>query len=273
MILPLLALSFALLTSTGCTSFQMTLGAEKIAKGLSYEKILTGDNQTVHIVVVEPRYFELKLVQAEGAPNLQKVSDLVDKHKALIAINGGFFKSDGKAAGALKINGEWKSPPTKHRGYMAWKNSGENFESMFGRAEATDQAPTSAYDNVIGGIPLLLLDGKKLDVKEENVLNEFLINRYARTAICTDTNDFIKLVVFDGGDRKMHALGLKYGASIDELGNFLLDIGCVNALNLDGGYSSTLIRKGKMVNSYAISFWPERSVGNALLVCPRVDAF
>jgi exopolysaccharide biosynthesis protein len=262
-------LFFVLFTffASHCASIQTVLEREKVAEGIFYEKIKTNKNQIVHVTIMDPKYTELKLIEAKGETSLQTVSDLAALYSAPIAVNGGFFKADGKAAGALKIDGKWISSPSKNRGFIGWHNT-KNIPNIFGRSadpQAT-KVQCEEYDNVLGGIPLLLINGKKVSVAEEKALSDFLINRYARTAICTDINDFIKIVVFEGGDRRTHALGLKQGANIDELSDFLLEIDCLSALNLDGGYSSALVKNGLKVNSYALPFWPERSVGNALLI-------
>jgi len=43
--------------------------------------------------------------------------------------------------------------------------------------------------------------------------------------------------------------GLSMGMTLDELSNYLLKMGCTDALNLDGGGSSTIWLKGKVMNS------------------------
>jgi len=241
---------------------------EKLAKSIRYEQICTENGQLAHVATLDPAHIKLKLVKAVGNPSLQKVSQLAHTNNALIAINGGFFHADGKAVGALKIDGTWISKPAKNRGLVGW---GEDNKLIFDRTSSTfpDNPWWEKIDNVVGGAPLLIRDGEKISVKEEKTLDNFLTNQYARTAICVDKNNKIKLIVINGGDRKTYGLGLKSGMSIDEFSDFLLSLGCENALNLDGGYSSTFVKKDLVVNAYALSFLPERAVADALLVIPN----
>lgn len=250
---------------------------QKLEGNIYYEEMCTNNNETAHVVTVDPDSVTLKLVKAQGEPSLQKVSTLAQSHNALLAINGGFFHADGKPAGALKIDGKWIAKPANNRGFVGW-GFPNNANFVFDRAKKNMGLIESVFNskpwwedaqNVVGGIPLLLLNGEKVSVKEEKTLEDFLTNKYARTAICSTKNNLIKLVVIDGGDRKSYGLGLKSGMSIDELSDFLLNIGCENALNLDGGYSSTMVKKGVVINSYALNFLPERSVSDAILVIPK----
>ena len=56
--------------------------------------------------------------------------------------------------------------------------------------------------------------------------------------------------------------------TIPELAALLLELGCVEAINLDGGGSTTMVVQGKVVNSPADAAG-ERPVSDALLVFPR----
>jgi len=53
--------------------------------------------------------------------------------------------------------------------------------------------------------------------------------------------------------------------TLNELSEFMLFLGCYNALNLDGGGSTTLVINDKIIN-YPSDLTGERPVGNALLI-------
>ncbi len=97
---------------------------------------------------------------------------------------------------------------------------------------------------IVGGSPVLIHDSNMLeDFSLEQTLESFLINKYPRTAVgIKDNGDWVFAVV-DGC-----FYGLCGGMTIKELAQFMLGLGCVHALNLDGGGSSTMIIKGKVVN-------------------------
>ena len=55
------------------------------------------------------------------------------------------------------------------------------------------------------------------------------------------------------------------GMSLVEFGDLMIGLGCYQALNLDGGGSTTMVVENKIVNSPSDSTG-ERPVANALLV-------
>jgi exopolysaccharide biosynthesis protein len=278
-IISILLLGFAVLFFDGCAhTSHATYETKTLAPGIVYEKIQTKENQIAHVASIDPRQAEFKIIKAKGDSGLKRTSDLARAEKAILATNGGFFTKEGKAAGALKINGVWIKKPVARRGIMGWTETEQGLAIEFDRVLIENGSAYSVFhdhnwwdkfDNVIGGAPLILLDGKKISVLEEQTLPAFLSNRYARTAICKDAANNLKLVVFDGGDRKSNAIGFISGATIDELSDFLLGLGCIDALNLDGGYSSAFILNEQKANSYALPLVPERAVGDTLIVLAR----
>lgn len=110
----------------------------------------------------------------------------------------------------------------------------------------------------IGGKGPLIKDG----VVQTNVGPEGV---HPRTAIGTKADGSIVLFEIDG-----RAPGFSEGVTTEELARILKDIGVVNAMNLDGGGSSTFVARMpgtagvKMLNQG--SDGGERSTGNALLL-------
>jgi len=58
------------------------------------------------------------------------------------------------------------------------------------------------------------------------------------------------------------------GMTIAELAALLAELGAVEAINMDGGGSTTMVVRDKVVNSPSDPAG-ERAVGDALLVLPR----
>ena len=65
--------------------------------------------------------------------------------------------------------------------------------------------------------------------------------------------------------------GFSVGMSLPELANYMKSIGCHNAVNLDGGGSTTMVVRNKVVNSPSDAAG-ERSVANALLAISEIYA-
>jgi len=92
------------------------------------------------------------------------------------------------------------------------------------------------------------------------VLPSFLITRHPRTAIGWNADQSVVwLVVVDG--RKVHSVGM----GLYELTDLFIRLGAYEALNLDGGGSSTLVFDQSIRNTPSDPTG-ERKVGNALLL-------
>ena len=113
----------------------------------------------------------------------------------------------------------------------------------------------SGVDAAIGGGPALVQAGKLLRWKDAIQV------RHPRTAIGWN-DDFIFLVVVDG-----RQMDVSIGMTLPELAQYMLHIGCKEAMNFDGGGSATLWAFGAVRNSP--SEGQERPACNALVVLKR----
>ncbi|MDD8026009.1 MAG: phosphodiester glycosidase family protein [Acidobacteriota bacterium] len=116
---------------------------------------------------------------------------------------------------------------------------------------------------LIGGGPRLLAEGKSIASEAAAFADGFYATRHPRTAIGVRADGTIVLAAIDGRQP-----GLSVGMTIPELAGLMADLGCVDALNLDGGGSTTMVVKGEVVNSPSDS-GGERAVSDALLVFSR----
>jgi hypothetical protein len=112
--------------------------------------------------------------------------------------------------------------------------------------------------HVIGGGPRLLAGGQY--VGGEGFSTGFLNRRHPRTAIARLADGRFLLVVVDGR-QPYHSLGM----TLPELAATLRALDATDAVNLDGGGSSTLVVRGTVVNLPSDE-GGERPVSNALLV-------
>lgn len=115
---------------------------------------------------------------------------------------------------------------------------------------------------MVSGFPIILKNGINYALKgyaEEGGSASFATDRHPRTAagISADSN-YLFLVVVDGRQT------ISRGMSLPEFADFLIRIGAHNAVNLDGGGSSTILVRDKIVNFP--SDGTERKVSNCLLV-------
>lgn len=122
----------------------------------------------------------------------------------------------------------------------------------------------SAARDIIGGAGLLARDGRFVDSWEaESFAAGFAENRHPRTMIGNGPDGTVWLVAVDGRQPQLSA-----GMTLVELRELARSLELTNALNLDGGGSTTMWVKGQVVNSPSDAGGP-REVGDALLVMRR----
>lgn len=119
-------------------------------------------------------------------------------------------------------------------------------------------------DDIVAGVPQLIKSGK-IDItwEREKVSKEFVETRHPRTAVARTEDGKFMMITVDGRQP-----GVSVGMSLYELANYLLSLGVTDALNLDGGGSTTMFLDGKVVNTPSDKEG-ERKVGDAILVTLR----
>ena len=114
---------------------------------------------------------------------------------------------------------------------------------------------------VVGGFPELLDGGRVVGDLEVGARPGFAAVRHPRTAVGFDAGTgLLWLVVVDGRQAPRSA-----GMSLPELADLFLTLGVDEALNLDGGGSSAMSLRGRLV-SRPSDATGERPVGNSLWV-------
>ncbi len=101
--------------------------AEELIQGLSYRKIITPLWHSIHVLEVDPTYLNITAAHAkDSALGIETVQNIAKRHRAIAAINGGFFKmgeqTEGLPAGILKIKGRWYGIAYRSRGAIGWSN-------------------------------------------------------------------------------------------------------------------------------------------------------
>ncbi|MCU0251501.1 MAG: phosphodiester glycosidase family protein [Vicinamibacterales bacterium] len=120
--------------------------------------------------------------------------------------------------------------------------------------------------DIVGGAGLLVLHGQPIaGWASEQLRAGFDTERHPRTLIGTTRGSAIWLVTVDGRNPSV-SLGMTFA----ELTNLATKLNLVNALNLDGGGSTTMVVKGKVVNHPSDAVGP-RKVSDALIVTRREE--
>lgn len=111
--------------------------------------------------------------------------------------------------------------------------------------------------NVVGGGPNLVSKGLiAVDGAEQGFKPDFTDKRHPRTAIGKTADGDVWIVAIDGRQK------LSEGATIEELARVMQRLGCMEAINLDGGGSTTLNIFGMTMNRP--SEGKEREIANGI---------
>lgn len=173
------------------------------------------------------------------------------------AINGeGQVVAEGNGNVAIPPGGYVVSGQGK--GYFdlrKWIGLGQQLKVSFGMDPTVKHA--------VGGGPVLMQKGQvKVVTSQQRFQADILKGRAPRSAIGLTRDGQYMLVAIDG-----RRAGYSVGATLHELAATMKELGAVDALNLDGGGSTTMWMRGRVINRPTDGI--ERPVSNALLVLPR----
>lgn len=130
-------------------------------------------------------------------------------------------------------------------------------------ADGGGRNPWAAAEDVLGAGPKLVTAGRlDITVARERILPAFAADRHPRTAIGTLADGRVVLLVVDGRQPE-HSIGM----ALEELARFLIALGVTEAINLDGGGSTTMVVKGRVMNQPSDATG-ERPVSDAIVVLP-----
>lgn len=281
--------SYPIIISSTTTHYEDILYTQYMLTNNDYPVI-------VHVVQAPKKKFQLTIVPAHG--QREKVSSIAQRTtQARVAINGANYRRGGQENGE-RVNA------FIHRGTIVndygWIRGSliidhEHHEYVIDRASITYQPtpalfcrtfntriPLTPCLTVLGGAGLLLKNGELVtdmlsmelaqgdpimhyadeiaaDFHNDQERNWLINGAHPRTAIGFNGND-IFFVVVDGRQEQSMGLGLP------DLGYFMRQLGCLDALNLGGGGCSTLVINNHVMN--APSQGQERPVSEAIILAP-----
>ena len=116
--------------------------------------------------------------------------------------------------------------------------------------------------HVLTGSPMLVEGGLPVDQAVNEGLWGSVLKYSPRTALGVTAQGKVLLVVVDG--RQESSAGL----TLEEMAYLMIDLGAVQAVGLDGGGSSEMWVKGKIVNNPSDN--KKRSLANGLIIMPQM---
>lgn len=136
---------------------------------------------------------------------------------------------------------------------------------LFNRISHEPDLPMVEYsEDAVAGVPQLIKNGR-IDItwEQEKASRSFVETRHPRTAVAKLKGGRFLLITVDGRQP-----GVSVGMNLYELADYLLSLGAIDAMNLDGGGSTTMVLDGTVVNKPSDKDG-ERKVGDAILVTLR----
>lgn len=201
----------------------------------------------------------------------EKPTEMVSRYGAVGGVNGGYFNTAGGPLGVVVKAGKILSPHVGHRpprttlGVM--KDHRVEFEQMVAQKGVLASRSGQTWSDVelaLGGGPRLLRRGRLALTTDEEALGPSgndITRVCARTAVAT-TRDGKVLIATASGYRDNHLQGLR----LEELAEELQRRGCNEAMNLDGGASTTMAVGNQVVSAGPAAPRAEKAVATTLLV-------
>ena len=264
-------------------------------------KIMKGRNDELPInawaAIIDPRDpdVDLNVIVSEDIDRRETLTQFSQNKKARVVVNGGYFlidKTPAEHVGLLYVNNLTVAPATKSvlrnnkryftaRGALGFLDDGgidiawvtSRNDSLFNFSEPVKNQPeepvdsfdfskaeTWEVDDAIHAGPVLMHDGKiRVTSNEEVFFGSTIPDIHPRTAAGYRNSGELVLLVVDG--RQVDSRGV----DLQELAILMRDLGCVEAINLDGGGSSGMVVDGKLLNRPA-GTTSQREVMSAIAV-------
>ena len=179
------------------TDPEMSDVTKSVVDGITHRQILDNGVLT-NILAISPDAAEIRPYRALSAGiGTESLVSLVRRHKALAAINGGFFEMmgtfRGESVGALKINGEWVSEPEQGRAVIG-------FRTVDGKIEVSIDRIALRQELVLPSGGELSIDG----MNRERGRNELVIYRPHFHVVTLTTPEGVEVVVRNGAVTDIH---------------------------------------------------------------------
>lgn len=247
---------------------------KKVAEGVTLrqchftEKSLFKANEFVSVLVIGPHR---AMDVVESTPGkLEKTSKIASDNKAVAAVNGSFFfmNETGGPTTYVRIDGRYagvgdKALPGRLRDKFedgCLVINGKKARVLKAASRDITWEDGIKAEDILSSGPMLLENGTYSIVED----SKFNSKRHPRTAVGIRKDGTKILVTVDG------RTAASQGATIPEMQDIMRWLGCIDALNLDGGGSTAMVVKGAVVShpcdNKKFDTAGERAVANAIII-------
>lgn len=261
---------FLSISSILCFNCKQINTQEIANKPFKYTQIITdslyNSKQIISIIELQnttKNEYDLEISYEKSI--LKGTSIFSKNNNALAAINGGFFDMDkGGSVTYFELNDTVISNTRSNKIKWGVSDSIINGAVIFKPNNTIEIEPKKTEEfysksnkelAVIITGPVLIYKTRKAKLADI----EFINKRHPRTCLC-ETKESTLLITVDGRSK------IADGMNLFELQDYLKNIGCLNAINLDGGGSTTMWIKGKGIVNNPSDSTGERPVANVLLI-------
>ena len=207
---------------------------------IEYKKIRLNETTIHEVIINKPYHVELVVASQTGVGKkrlTQMIYELESKENknVLAAINGGFFNlGDGAVIGTLIYRNKHIKKDYWDRAQLTVRNNNIDFGYYI-------EAENSPFDYLLTGGPYLVKDEKNITLESriKESFDAYYLKPNPKTAIGIRKDGAVILTVADG--RRKDEKGIK----IYDLADFLINEGCDEAINLDGGGSAEMVLSGE----------------------------
>ena len=215
-----------------------------VHKNLRIDNLYKGP-QSINLIEIS-RSSKLRLAVAHDN-RMRRTSDMAQGHNAAVAINGTFYNMrEGNSTCFYKVDKELIDSTTAYEAAIRVNGAVHLKGRKVRILDWTRDIERNYKGNkgtVLAAGPIMLEDGHKADWSECD--EGFIETKHPRSAIYTTRDGKVVLLTVDG-----RSSGNAAGMSIPELMHLIRVLGGYDALNLDGGGSTTLWIEGAGVVNY-----------------------
>ncbi|HHV63262.1 MAG TPA: AMIN domain-containing protein [Firmicutes bacterium] len=174
-----------------------------------------------------------------------------------VAVAGGRVVETGNSNLAIPREGYVLSAHGKAKKFLTGLKPGDQIDIRLG---LTNDWMEKGVIYAVGGGPRLVANGQvSITSTKERFGPDIALSRAPRTAVGITGDGHLLLVTVSG-----RRPDISIGMTLDELAEFMVQQGAVDAMNFDGGGSSTMVIRGYVIN--LPSDGVERKVSDAILV-------
>jgi hypothetical protein len=262
-----------------------TFRIDSVARGISHAFAYSNVGPwAIHVLDVRlDRCFKVEAAKgAPGAVGRNKTSEILKAlepaRDVLGGVNAGFFSLEtGVPSNALVHAGRVITPPSAQPVFAIDSVGRPRIEVLSVRGGGTFAIDDAALDRVsltpfhpmeaVGGRPRLLRDSTIIPDVDTVGGPGFATTRHPRTAVGIANNGRRLFFLVVDGRRPFYSAGM----TNRELATVMLSIGSTDALNLDGGGSTTMVVQNVATRKLSVVNRPsdaagERTVGDALAI-------